>query len=345
MFIKHIRIISINLAATFIFCYFGFSFLPLLIAQEDLQKSKNSLTDSESGSLDNSSSELYNESKKHKKSKHSKLTESSDSLTQDTKDTKESQETKESLGSQGSKKLKDSKDSHKTKQDDILSKEKSDAIFNEYKQEASDSDALPVEGSSNNSSVQKSKSDSKDASSHKNKMSSTTESKTPFKVDTISTDLSFQLDIAGLTTFISLNSKKLVRTIGSGLSLYYKLKSLSSESNILLYLGYNTFNTYTDRSTTDFDLKLQHYLSGVSFQQKICDSLSILAGVNLGVTSYKKIYIDSLSKGGASFSPQVMVDFRYDFSFIEHLAMGFKSVYTLGKLCYAQNSIYVGLNF
>lgn len=343
MFIKHVRIISINLA-TLIFCYLGFSSLPQLVAKEDSKKDRNLLTESESGSLDNNSSDTTADSKKHKKSKHSKLNESADSLTQDTKDIKDTKESKdikepqkvtESKEQEGSKELKDSnKDSHSTKTDDTLSKEKSDAILNEYKQEASDPNAQPSGNSS-----------SKEASSHKDKTSSTAEVKAPFKVDTISTDLSFQLDMVGLTTFISLNSKKLVRTIGSGLSLYYKLKSLSSESNILLYLGYNSFNTYTDRSATEFDLKLQHYLSGVSFQQKVCDSLSILAGINLGVASYKKFYIGSSSKGGASFSPQVMVDFRYDLSFIEHLAMGVKSVYTLGKLSYAQNSIYVGLNF
>ena len=55
----------------------------------------------------------------------------------------------------------------------------------------------------------------------------------PFKPDPLNSTVSFQLDLLGLTTFISFDSDSLVRAMHSGFTVYYKLKPLSSDSLLL----------------------------------------------------------------------------------------------------------------
>ena len=113
----------------------------------------------------------------------------------------------------------------------------------------------------------------------------------PFKPDPMNTSISFQLDLLGLTTFISFDSHSLVRVLHSGFTGYYKLKPVSSKSLLLLDLGYLAFNTYSDTSSTNFDLNISHYFAGATYKQKIANQFSILGSINLGLTAYKKYYI------------------------------------------------------
>ena len=167
----------------------------------------------------------------------------------------------------------------------------------------------------------------------------------PFKVDPASTLISFQLDLLGLATFISVDSNSLVRTISSGFTLFYKLRPLSSSSVLLLNLGYRAFTTYTKDDNVDFDLTTHHYFAGSSYKQEIIGGFSISSGINLGIATLKKFYIDSGKQTKITFTPGVMANFQYDFTYIQNLSAGLKVEYNFGKLSFFQNSLYVGLNF
>ncbi len=167
----------------------------------------------------------------------------------------------------------------------------------------------------------------------------------PFKVDPASTVMSFQLDLLGLATFISVDSNSLVRTISSGFSLFYKLRPLTSSSALLLNLGYRAFTTYTKDEDVDFDLTTHYYFAGSSYKQKIVCGFSTSLGINLGISTLKKFYIDSGKQTKIAFTPGIAANFQYDFTYIQNLSAGLKVEYNFGKLSFLQNSLYIGLNF
>ena len=167
----------------------------------------------------------------------------------------------------------------------------------------------------------------------------------PFTPDPVKTLVSFDLDLLGLSTFISLGSDSLVRAMSSGFSVFYKLQHLTNRSSLLLNLGYLAFTTYTKDNDVDYDLTSNYIFAGSSYKQKITNQFSISAGINLGISTLKKVYIGEGKQTKITFTPGLLTNFKYDFKYIANLSAGLKVGYNFGKLSFLQHSLYVGLNF